>query len=1212
MHYTDEYKRILDALPCGIVIYEEGPQGKELFLNNAFFKIIGYTRKEYQQIKNRPFELYVYEDDRYIFKQNQRLIEKTGKVEDCEYRIIQKNHCLRWVQLNISTIKLDKEKVYFASFMDITKNKEAELASLHSQTRYRLVLESTNTAVFEWDYVNKVLTSSQTYQKYALSKIVYSPKFKITELKKVIYPGDWKVFEQFLKIRKDKQQRIEKVLRFKMIDGSYRWNRLVCLMIVDEKKVFTRVEGALLDINDDMEKMTIQKELIDAVPGTVAVFKVGKRLECLYYKGSDNNLSFSISSVVKNIELEQLAKKYIIPQDQNSFRSEVIEKAKLGLPINTNFRFLKSDKARHTYFDWMYLTATKIRTEDGCPVYYAIMTAPPEDNMFYRQIVEDSLTAAIIMERQTGNILFSNQSFRNIFNLKAQNSLAGTSIKKLLSDRVVSELKRQAFLMNEKVLREENLVTDEGRYLLVKGKRLSWNGIDACLLYMLDQTYLQKRNDSLIKLLDDIPGGIGLYELTAKHINQLYLNKGYFRMLEVTNEELDDYNSLDYERIIHPDDVQMLLQTAKKLHQGQKSLDLTFRILNFKQKYLWVRLIGKVSNLAKDKRVIYCSFVDVDMQMKNQLDLDKEQAVLHLAMKVAKMSSWEFDLQTKTVTQFLNSKLQHGYGTKIEDVPESLIAQGVIDAKSVNTYRGLFKKMKPGQRPLTGDVYSRNASGKGFWWERIVMIPIFDHNGKHIRSIGISLDISEQKALENRYQQQIDIFNDANSTNLIGKGLYNLNTNSINSYQTVTKDAVKKAVIHSYDSGMEGTARLFADSKEADKFLKLFNRLKMLEQFKLGEPEVTYEYQRISSDGKKFWAQTTGRMYPEPTTGEVICFIYTYNVDEQKIAKEMIDMVVNINYDYLALMDCRTKEYTVYTNENIQKTPLPSFHSSDYDHEVIEYAKEYVIEAEIEQNIHEMSIENIQKQLDNKTSYITYVSVKENNGKHSRKKLQFSYLDSNKEKVLITRVDVTDIYEREQKQLRQYQEASNAKNNFLSNMSHDLRTPMNVIIGLSELAKDELNDPVAMKSYVNNIQTTGQFLLGLVSDCLDFEKLTAHKMVLRNVPYPYEEFRNSIMLMINPLCQQKKIHFSFSEAAPYTVSIDKVRFEQVFFNVLSNAVKYTPEGGKIEFIADSHLSADNKLVICDFYVKDNGIGMSEQFQLKIIRAFRTRKYSSKI
>ena len=80
MHYTDEYKRILDALPCGIVIYEEGPQGKELFLNNAFFKIIGYTRKEYQQIKNRPFELYVYEDDRSIFTPHNSLFTTAAMV----------------------------------------------------------------------------------------------------------------------------------------------------------------------------------------------------------------------------------------------------------------------------------------------------------------------------------------------------------------------------------------------------------------------------------------------------------------------------------------------------------------------------------------------------------------------------------------------------------------------------------------------------------------------------------------------------------------------------------------------------------------------------------------------------------------------------------------------------------------------------------------------------------------------------------------------------------------------------------------------------------------------------------------------------------------------------------------------------------------------------------------------------------------------------
>ena len=1211
MKYFAEYKKILDALPCGIVIYDDSPQGKELYFNDAFFKIIGYTREEYLKIKNRPFESYIYEEDRYIYHRNQKTIAKTGKVENSEYRVVCKDKSLRWVQLNISTIKLAKEHAYFASFVDITKNKEEELASINSQTRYKLVLESTNTAVFDWDVRNRVLSSSQAYQKYAISKIPFTGKFKIKDLKKVIYPGDWKVFELFLKTKKNRQQRIEKVLRIKMTDGSYRWNRLVCLFMVDEKKVLTRVIGTLLDINNDMEKLTIQKELIDAIPGTVAIFKVGKQLECLYYKESGTQRSKAQKEIFSKIDLEQLNKKYVTLQDQEIFKTEVINKARKGLPINANYRFLKSDNTQHAYFDWMYLSATKIRTEDGCPVYYAIMTAPPEENLFYRQIVEDSLTAAIIMERQTGNILFANQSFRNIFGVKPQMSLAGTSIKKIVSPKFDAELKRQILLMNEKTLREDNLVTDKGRYLLVKGKRISWNGIDACLLYMLDQTYLQKRNDVLMKLLDDIPGGIGLYELTPKHINQLYLNNGYFRMLGFNELQPDDYNSMDYQKLIHPDDIPMMLKAAKSLHQGKKKVDLTFRILNFNQQYLWIRLIGKVSTIEKDKKVIYCSFFDVDMQMKNQLDLDKEQAVLHLAMKAAKMSSWEYDLKTKTVTQFLNSQLQHGYGSKIENAPESIIKDGVIEKNSVETYRSLFKEMKKGQKILQGDVYSKNVSGKGYWWERIIMTPIYDQHGKHIRSVGISMDVTEQKALENKYNQQIEIFNSANSTDLVGKGLYNLSNNVVANYKAITEDAVKESAIVSYDTGMTGTAELFVDKEEAKKFLELFGRSRMLEHFKQGETSVTYEYQRLTNKGKIYWAKTTGQMYPEPITGEVICFIYTFDIDEQKIAREMIDTVVKVDYDYLALMDCRSKEYIVYAKENDMSSPLPSFHSSNYDQEVMYYAKTYVVENEIEQNIHEMSIENVKQQLENKPTYITYISIKEKNGKLSRKKLQFSYLDRNKEKVLITRVDVTDIYEREQKQLRQYQEASNAKNNFLSNMSHDLRTPMNVIIGLSELAKDELNDPTAMKTYVNNIQTTGQFLLGLVSDCLDFEKLTAHKMALHNVPYPYEEFRNSIMLMISPLCRQKNITFTFSEAAPYTVSIDKVRFEQIFFNVLSNAVKYTPEGGKINFEANSHLSDDRKLVVCDFYVRDNGIGMSEQFQKKLFEPFEQENIARK-
>ena len=428
-------------------------------------------------------------------------------------------------------------------------------------------------------------------------------------------------------------------------------------------------------------------------------------------------------------------------------------------------------------------------------------------------------------------------------------------------------------------------------------------------------------------------------------------------------------------------------------------------------------------------------------------------------------------------------------------------------------------------------------------------------------------------------------------------------------YLGETKNAVPVNKINNYEDGLHGTADLIANQEEKKKFLAAFDRQQLLRDFKNGVAEATMEYQRTAENGHVFWAQTTGRLYPDPISGEPKCFIYSYDINERKTAQEMISTVVRIEYDYLALLDVRNNEYQVYANNDNSLTPLPNFHSSDYSQEVAEYARKFVVPEEVEQNIHDMSIANIKKQLREQECFVSYVSIRNTDGNISKKKLKFSYLDKNRDKVLITRVDVTDIYEKEQQQLKKIREANRAKTIFLSHMSHDIRTPMNAIIGLSELAQDEYEDSAAMKSYVNNIRSAGRFLLGLVNDCLDFEKLSAHKMSLHNVPYPYEEFRGNIMMMIGPLCKKKNIDFFFTDAAPYTVCIDKVRFEQIFFNLLSNAVKYTPEGGKVEFVADSRLSKDGKKVLCDFYVRDNGIGMSQEFQKKIFEPFEQENAS---
>ncbi|MDD3205985.1 MAG: ATP-binding protein [Lachnospiraceae bacterium] len=334
-----------------------------------------------------------------------------------------------------------------------------------------------------------------------------------------------------------------------------------------------------------------------------------------------------------------------------------------------------------------------------------------------------------------------------------------------------------------------------------------------------------------------------------------------------------------------------------------------------------------------------------------------------------------------------------------------------------------------------------------------------------------------------------------------------------------------------------------------------------------------------------------------------MCFVYSYDISTQKIFKEMLDTIVNLDYDYLALLDCENKDYKMYAGNDRNQTALPSSYSNAYEDEVAKYAREYLIPEDVESNIHDMSIANLQEKLSKQDVFTSTCSMKERNGTIRRKKLQFSYLDRENGRILITRSDITDVYQKEQeyiqtlkKAMASAQQANIAKTDFLSRMSHDLRTPMNAIIGLTALAKDEITDAAAIDEYLDKINSAGNFLLGLVNDCLDIEKIASGKMELHPRPYHYDEFKNSIQTMFQPLCRQKNITFAFVEGnTGDTILADKVRFEQIFFNLLSNAVKFTPEGGKVEFIVTDEVR-DQGILSADFTVRDNGCGMSEEFQ----------------
>lgn len=183
------------------------------------------------------------------------------------------------------------------------------------------------------------------------------------------------------------------------------------------------------------------------------------------------------------------------------------------------------------------------------------------------------------------------------------------------------------------------------------------------------------------------------------------------------------------------------------------------------------------------------------------------------------------------------------------------------------------------------------------------------------------------------------------------------------------------------------------------------------------------------------------------------------------------------------------------------------------------------------------------------------------------------------------------------------EKANNAKSEFLSRMSHDIRTPLNGIIGMTYLANEQ-NRSEEVGMYLSKIDTSSKFLLSLINDILDMSKMESEKIEFHPEPYPPEEFANYMNAVIRPLVEGKDqtLEYVVEDEAGYVPVIDKVHINQIVFNILSNAVKYTEPGGIIRYYVGMRMLDESKLHM-HIEIADNGKGMSREFQEQIFEPF---------
>ena len=193
--------------------------------------------------------------------------------------------------------------------------------------------------------------------------------------------------------------------------------------------------------------------------------------------------------------------------------------------------------------------------------------------------------------------------------------------------------------------------------------------------------------------------------------------------------------------------------------------------------------------------------------------------------------------------------------------------------------------------------------------------------------------------------------------------------------------------------------------------------------------------------------------------------------------------------------------------------------------------------------------------------------------------------------------------------LQSAERASKAKTDFLSNMSHDIRTPMNAIIGITTLMKNELHQPEKLAEHLGKLESSGQLLLGIINDILDMSRIESGKTTLNVEKMNLPQQVSQLDSIIRQQAGQRRQTFTVNTHLQHeNVLADPNRLNQVLMNILSNAVKYTPKGGHIRLEVEE-LPRNEHFARYRFVVQDDGIGMSEAFQKTLFDPF-TREEKS--
>lgn len=887
--------------------------------------------------------------------------------------------------------------------------------------------------------------------------------------------------------------------------------------------------------------------------------------------------------------------------------------------LDLSYRITRKDQV----LEWVHLNGKAING-----IFYAVFTGMSDEAKLFQQISNEAAQGIYVIDKKNHDLLYYNENVE-LF-LTGKNNAWGKKCYTALHDKQ-TPCTFCPLSMIKNIEKPQELTFSNGKSYEIRAKELEWNGLPAYTLFINDITdkiTSSRKTEQLEQfyqtLVQNLPGGIAVirFDMAKKQMLPEYISEGFAAMTGMSTDEAYALYKNDATAGVHPDDLDYIIG---RLNQHlKKHLDTCESIYRLRKKdgsYIWIKNNSSLILSPNEIPLIYAVYSDITKEIEAQNKLRQKYNDLLLRQQNYPLSneilSGYCDITANRILRiydktgidplqkfgFERQNFFKGLATLIESPEER--------EHFLNTFLNapLLEKFAQGINSQELECFIRMPHDNSGHYLKCVINMIESPDNGHTIGVLSVLDLTQFKINDQISMHLAHAHYDFIAT-------CDFNSDSYQLFFTNSKANLMPPEQGSYSENIVAFLQTFTVPKDREFCMEMFDPANMQRRL---YHENSYSFHYSLKDEQ-------GHIY----TKNMIVFLIDQRLNKVGMARADITDYVReqrallntlaYTFEQLSIINLVTKEFTMYTRKSVLQNLSP-YKCADFNRALHKLSLPYTKLAADETAAEKFSLPVILSRLAEKPQgYEFTLPYLANDGSEKNKQINVLWGDEGHHTICLVRCDVTDIISAEknsrsvlQNALDLAQEANRAKTDFLSAMSHNIRTPMNAIIGMTDLALDDLDNRQHLSEYLDIIKSSSSHLLTLINDILDMSRIEKGKLKLARTSFNLSVEIDRFCSRYQLLMDKNSLNFLHNAELLHCNCIgDTAQLQRIWDNLVSNACKFTPPGGTVTFSACELPSDNERLGWYKFTISDTGIGIdSESLQHLFDPFFRSSDVISK-